>query len=649
MFENVLSKCKIGNVEIKNRFVMPAMGSMHGSPGGGVSDSLVAYFAARASGGFGLIMTEAAGVDPPGYLGQGQFNAASDDAIPGLKKLADGIHAEGAKVFLQLHHAGRWAMRRSPDEPAVSSSAIPWHLRDEVVRELTTEEVYEIIEKYGDAALRARKAGYDGVELHGAHGYLITQFTSPYINRRFDEFGGDIAGRSRFPCEIIKNIKQKCGDDFPVCVRIGGDEKVDGSMMVNETRVMAKLLEKAGADALNVSVGLLSAFGDKDLALASYRTPMGFNTYVTEELKQSIQIPLIAVGRLTDPSMLDAVIEDGMADFVGLGRGSLADPELPLKLYEGRINEIVPCIGCLTNCVDITSPRKEGKFPWGRCSLNPFSGNETLMAITPADKKKTVVIVGAGVAGLEAAWICAARGHKVIVLEKAAKQGGQAYIAGVPPSKQGFSLVIRYMTTMCKKHEVDIRFNTEATPEMILALNPDEVILSTGAIPIGLNIPNDGIEVVQATDLLAGKIVSGKKPLVIGGGLVGLETTDFLLTQMRSVTIVEMMNTVGEDFVLKNVMKEDFIKYLLDSGVKIMTSTKAMRFTKDGAICSTPDGEITLSGYDMVVLAVGSKSYNPLESELIGKVPGIHVIGDAKETRLIKDAVMEAAELAVGI
>ena len=649
MFESVLSKGKIGNVELKNRFVMPAMGSMHGSPGGGVSDSLIAYFAARARGGFGLIMTEAAGVDPPGYLGSGQFNAVSDDAIPGLKRLADGIHAEGAKIFLQLHHAGRWAARRSPDEPAVSSSAIPWHLKDEVVRELTTEEVCEIIEKYGDAALRARKAGYDGVELHGAHGYLITQFTSPYINRRFDEFGGDIAGRSRFPCEIIRNIKQKCGNDFPVSVRIGGDEKVDGSMKVNETRVMAKLLENAGADALNVSVGLLSAFGDKDLALASYRTPMGFNTYVSEEIKQSINIPLIAVGRLTDPSMLDAVIEDKMADFVGLGRGSLADPELPLKIYEGRVSEIVPCIGCLTNCVDISSPRKEGSIPVGRCSLNPFSGNELRMTITQAEKPKTVVIVGAGVAGLEAAWVCAARGHKAIVLEKAGKPGGQAYIASVPPSKQGFSLVIKYLITMCKKHEVEIRLNTEATSETILSLAPDAVILSTGAIPIDLNVPNDGIEVVQAADLLSGKLVSGKNPLVIGGGLVGLEVTDFLLTQMRSVTIVEMMNAVGEDFVLKYVMKEDFIKYLLDSGVNIMTSTKAIRFTKDGAVCSTPDGEITLSGYDMIVLAVGSKSYNPLENELSGKIPDIHVIGDAKETRLIKDAIFEAAELAVRI
>ena len=418
-------------------------------------------------------------------------------------------------------------------------------------------------------------------------------------------------------------------------------------MRINETRAMVKLLEKAGADALNISVGLLSAFGDQDLALASYRTPMGFNTYAAEEIRKSVEIPVIAVGRITDPAMADAVIEDGMADFVGLGRASIADPEFPNKVYEGRTDEISPCIGCLTSCVAMPTEDERRSSPKGKCSLNPFSGNEHFMKIEPAKMKKTVVIVGGGVCGLEAAWVSAARGHKVILFEKNGKPGGVAYTASVPPNKQGFALAIKYFLTMCKKHGVDIRLNTEATADMIVSLNPDAVILGTGATPIELQVENEGIAVAQATEVLNSEVLPGKNVLVVGGGLVGLETADFLLTQMRSVTVAEMLNNVGEDMAMNEVTKNAFIKSLRDGGVNIMTGTQVLRFTKDGAACSTPEGEITLSGYDMVILAVGSQPYNPLEKELLGKVPEVHVIGDAKEARRIQDAVAEGAELAI--
>jgi NADPH-dependent 2,4-dienoyl-CoA reductase/sulfur reductase-like enzyme len=267
------------------------------------------------------------------------------------------------------------------------------------------------------------------------------------------------------------------------------------------------------------------------------------------------------------------------------------------------------------------------------------------MKIEPADEKKTVVIVGGGVGGLEAAWVSAARGHKVILFEKNEKPGGQAYTASIPPNKQGFALAIKYYMTMCKKYGVDIRMNAEANADMIVSLNPDVVVLSTGAIPVEPQIPNDGIPVAQAVDVLNGEIIPGKNVLVAGGGLVGLETADFLLTQMSSVTVVEMLDDVGEDLITKDIL----LKTLRGGGVNIMTSTKIERFTKDGAICSTPKGETSVAGCDMVILAVGAQPYNPLEKELQGKVPEIHVIGDAKEARRIKDAVQEGAELAIGI
>jgi len=642
MFENVLSKGKIGNVELRNRFVMPAMGSGHSEIDGTIGSEAIAFYTARARGGFGLIITEYVGVDHFGMGARNQLRIYTDEYIPNLKTLADAIHAEGAKVFMQLHHGGKWADPHIFGQPTISSSAIPWHIRDVIPREPTTQEVYELIEKFGDAALRAMKAGYDGVELHGAHGYLIPQFMSTYTNRRIDEFGGDITGRSRFPIYIVNNIKQKCGEGFPVIMRLSGDEIANSGMRLNETRVMAKLLEKAGVDAFHISVGMPSAYGDSARSLASHSAPMGFNTYSAEEIKKSVKIPVIAVGRITDPVMADAVIEDGMADFVALGRASLADAELPRKVIEGRIDEITPCIGCMTRCP--TGPGPDGITPSGSCALNPFSGNEAEMKIEPARKSRKIVIVGGGVGGLEAAWVLAARGHSVILLEKSGKLGGQAYAASVPPNKQGFALAVKYYVTMCKKYGVDVRLNTEANADMIVSLVPDAVILSTGSTPTGLQVLNDGIMVAQAVELLNGAILPGKNILVVGGGPVGLETADFLLTQMSLITVVEMLDKVGGELSWRYTA---LIKSLRDAGVDIFTSTKVERFTKDGAVCSTPEGEVILSGYDMVILAVGSEPYNPLEKELDGRVAEIHVIGDAKEARLIQDAVKEGAELAI--
>ena len=642
MFENVLQKGKIGSVELRNRFVMPAMGSGQHGPKGLVGDKMIDYYVARARGGFGLIIQEFTGVDLTGQFYSDQLSIHSDDFIPGFKKLADAVHAEGAKIFMQLHHPGRIAESHVSGHPIVSSSAIAPPEHDETPREMTTQEVYDLIEKFGDAALRAKKAGYDGVELHGAHGYIIPQFMSAYVNKRTDEFGGDITSRASFPTCLIKNIKQKCGADFAVTMRFSADEKVEGAMKINEARVMAKLLEEAGADALHISVG---AYEGMVYALTSYYTPVGFNTYAAEEIRKSVKIPVITVGRIVDPAMADAVIEDGMADFVSLGRASIADPEFPKKVTEGRIDEICPCTGCMGRCLPGSDPLFV--FNGTTCSINPFSGRGTEIKIEPANKNKTIVVVGGGVGGLEAAWVSAARGHKVILLEKSGRLGGKVNTASIPPNNQGFARAVKYFITMCKKHGVDIHLNTEATADMIGSFKPDAVILCTGSSPAELQIPNDGVAVVQAVDILNGSVIPGKNVLVVGGGLVGLKTADFLLSRQRPVTVVEMQDKAGEEF--NHSARHFLFKTLRDGGVTIMTGTKAERFTKDGAVCSANGGEITLSGYDMVVLAVGSNPYNPLEAELTGKVPEVYVIGDAKEARRIPHAVWEAAELATVI
>lgn len=640
MFDRILQKGRIGSVELDNRLIMPAMGSSHGEADGKVGEELIEYYAARARGGFGLITTEFVCVDLVGKAMPGQLLVYSDEFIPGFKKLTDRIHAEGGKIFMQLQHSGRQTVSYFTGMQPVAPSPIPCPVNRELPREMTVDEIYQTIEKFGDAALRAKAAGFDGVEIHGAHGYLVAQFLSSYSNKRADEFGGDIAGRAKFAVELIKNIKDRCGKDFPLIFRISGDERVESGRKIEETAVIAKMLEKAGADAIHVSTGV---YASMPYMVAPANVPNGFNLDAAQAVKKEVTIPVIAVGRINDPVMAEEVIARGLADFVAMGRASLADPEFPKKVRENRTEEISPCVGCLTRCNGApgTDPNDHGVS----CMINPFTGHELTMKITKADNPKNIVVVGGGLGGLEVAWVSAARGHKVTLLEKSDKPGGQVVPGSVPPGKHELTRGIRYYVEMCKKYGVDMKLGTEADANKILSENPDEVILATGATPITPAIPNEGIPVVQAVDLLRGQVMSGQRVLIVGGGLVGLETAEYLLTQNRQATVVEMLDKAGEG--LHPSIQYFVFKALKEGGVDILTNTRVEKFTEDGAVCSAPSGEIKLSGYDMVVLAIGSKAYNPLEEDLKGKVKSIHLIGDAVKPRRIVDAVEEAARLAI--
>ena len=639
MFEYLLKPGRIGTCEIKNRFVMPSMGSGHSQAGGMINEETIEYYCERARGGFGLIVAEFSGVDVEGLCSIPQFRIYSDDYIPVYRKLADAIHAAGAKTFLQLHHAGRVGDSAVTGKQLVSSSRIPSPVAGEPIRSLKTEEVYTLIERFGDAAARAKAAGFDGVELHGGHGYMIAQFMSAYLNKRTDEFGGDILGRAQFPVGIVRNIKEKCGEDYPVMLKLAGDEMVEGAMHLNETRVFARLLEEAGLNALTVTVGLPFAFGDHAASLPSFRFPIGFNSYSAEEIRRSVSIPVITIGRIVDPAMADTIIRDGMADFVALGRASIADPHFPRKVAEGRPEEIVPCVGCMATC--ITGPGTPGTT----CAFNPFSGRESELKITPAEKKKRIVVAGGGLAGLEASWVLAARGHQVTLMEKEDELGGQARAASVPLHKQKIAQVIRYYITMCRKYGVDIRLRTEATAESILAVDPDAVILSTGARPCCPDVPNDGIETMQAVDILNGEVIPGRRCLVVGGNQIALETAEYLMTLHRKVTVAAEEDSVGGDIVTSDL----FMDGLEKGGVTIRTGTSVTRFTSDGAVCSGRDGGTVLSGFDTAVLAIGMQSWNPLEEQLRGRVAEMYVIGDAVRPGRMHDAVREAAETAAAL
>lgn len=640
MFKKVLSKGKIGGVKLENRFVMPPMGSNHGEPGGKVGDKLIEYYSARARGGFGLIIIEFVCVDPVGKAIPGQLMLDTDENIDGFKKLADRIHADGSKVFMQIHHAGRQTHSVITGTQPVAPSPIPCPVNKDLPKELTIDEIYQIIDRFADTAYRAKVAGYDGVEIHGAHGYLVGQFMSGYTNKRIDEFGGDLAGRMKFPIEIVKKIKEKCGKDFPISFRISGRERVDSGLDIQETVIISKALEKAGVDAIHVSTGV---YATMPYIIAPPHISNGYLLKDALAVKQAVDIPVIAVGRINDPVMAEEIIDKGIADFVSLGRAAIADAEFPNKVKENKIDEIAPCVGCLTRCQGIAGIDPEDKGV--SCMINPFTGHELTMKIKPTENPKNIVVVGGGVGGLETAWVAAARGHNVTLFEKSNKLGGVVNPGCIPPNKHELARALRYYVQMCKKHGVNIKLNTEVNEQTIIDLNADEVIIATGSVPATLSVENEGIQIVQAIDILGGNVLAGQKVLIVGGGLVGIETAEYLLSQGRAATVIEMTDNVGSDH--HPSIRYFINKTLQQGGVEVLTNTKVEKFTKDGAICSTTEGERVFSGYDMVALAVGANPYNPLEKKLKGKVKSLHIIGDAKQPRRIIDAVEEGARLAL--
>jgi len=559
------------------------------------------------------------------------------------KKLTDEVHKYGAKMSIQLHHAGRQTLSAFiGGQQIVAPSAIAHPLYGEVPRELTTEECWRIINDYGDAALRAKKAGFDAVEIHAGHGYLPAQFMSANSNRRIDEFGGDLEARTKFTVEIIRNIKKKCGDDYPTIIRISGEEHLEDGLSLEDNKLIASMLEAAGVDAINVSNGAAST-GHYIAGCMALRP--GFNLYTAEAIKSVVSIPVIAVGKLTEPYLIENALTTNKADFIAIGRGSIADPYLPEKMASDKLDEITPCISCCQKCLPVPGVVNELGMS---CLANPFVGREKEMEIKPAAVPKKIMVVGGGPAGLEFAWIAAKRGHSVTVYEKESRLGGQFALASVPPTKQPIAGLLKHYLSMGKMYGVTYKCGEEVTLEMIKAANPDAVVLATGGCPI---IPQiDGVtneNVVTALDILSGKKVAGKNVLIIGGGSVGVETADFLAENFRNVTIVEMRDEVAIDE--PNYPKIFLMERLRKYGVNILTGAMVTGILANGITYKKCDEELKMEGFDTIVLAVGIRSYNPLEESLKNLGFEVHVIGDALKVGDAADAILEGAQLGVKI
>ncbi|MBA7675344.1 NADH oxidase [subsurface metagenome] len=574
---------------------------------------------------------EAACVHPRGKVYANQLGINDDKFIPGMGELVQAIRKHGAKAAAQLYHGGRRAESEiSGTQPvAPSPLACPG---GEIPRELTIDEIKEIIASYAEAALRAKKAGFDGVEIHGAHGYLIDQFLSRWSNKRQDDYGGALQNRARFLIEVIEAVKDAVGEGYPVWCRINGKEYgVEGGTTLEEAKEIARMVQNAGVNAIHVS-----AYGPK--APTNLPSPTFVPAVIeelAEEIKKVVNVPIIAIGRIT-PEAGERIIEEGKADLVAIGKALLADPELANKAASDRLEDITPCIVCMKCMDDLSSP----DVPGVRCSVNAALGKEKEYAITPAKKSKKVLIVGGGPAGMEAARVAALRGHKVTLWEKESRLGGQLVQAAIPPYKDRVASLTKYLQTQLKKLNVNVELGKETTAAMIEEFKPEVVILATGVKHPIPDIPGlEKVRAVQAADVLEDKVDVGNRVAVIGGGLVGCETALFLALQSRRVTVLEVLPEMALGVATR--LRALFMERLLDEGVTLLLEIKCNEITPTGLVVTTKEGEKKTIEADTIVLAAGSLPNNKLYQDLKGKVPEVHCIGDCVEPRTIRDAIAE--------
>lgn len=619
-FPMMFSPVRIGTVTVPNRFVVPPMGNNFANTDGTLSDRSVAYYGARARGGFGLVTIESTVVYNEAKGGPRKPCLFSDDTVPSFKAAADECHKYGAKVSIQLQHAGPEGNSKLTGFPLKAASPIPAAEGREIPEAISKEELYRLIESYGDAARRAQQAGIDMVEVHCAHGYLVSTFISQRTNNRTDEFGGCFENRMRLAKLIIENIRTKTGGNLPILCRINASDEVPGGQTVQDAAAVAAYLEQeCGVDALHVTRAVHLA---DEFMWAPGVTHGGFNADLVSEIKRAVSVPVIAVGRFTEPQYAELLVKQGRADLIAFGRQSIADPELPAKARTGRLESLSPCIGCLLGCV----PNMFAGKPI-TCAVNPCVGRE--LDIKMAETAKNVVVVGGGPGGLYGAWACAARGHQVTLLEKSSELGGNFRIAAYPTGKGQISEAIRSMIVKCEQAGVELRVNAEATVESILALKPDAVILATGSNPLILKIPGLAeCGYVTAQDLLDGKAPMGKNVLVVGGGMVGCEAAEFLAERGHQVGVIEMKDVIAADVVPENrkFMFENFDRH----GVTLRPGAKVGQFYSDGVDYALADGTTgSMRGYDNIVLAMGSRANDPLSEALKGSVPQVFTVGEA--------------------
>jgi len=636
-FKKVLEAGFIKNVQIKNRISMAPAERGYSNMDGSVTQRYIDYLVERAKNGVGMITIESTYIDPMGRGRIYQLGLYDDKLIPGHKRLTDAVHRYGTKIAAELQHSGRQTTATVTGFQPVGPSAVPCiPSGGDLPRELTVDEVRELVHKFAEAARRSKQAGYDMVTIHGAHGYLINAFASPFSNKRTDQYGGTAEKRMRFPMEIYQAIRAVVGNDYPLGYRISADEFVDGGLTLDDTKLIVKKLEEAGLDFIDVSAAI---YESTPMICAPMDMPLGYLTYLAAAIKEVVKIPVIATGRINDMVLAESILENNQADFVHMVRAFHADPEILVKSQKGQMDDVCMCMGC-NKCVDLLL----AQLPVF-CTVNPAAGREREFEIKPAKVKKKVMVVGGGVAGMEVARIARIRGHDVTLFEKDGELGGQIRWASKPRYHQEFSQTARYRIHEVKRTGVKLELGKEVTLADVNAFKPDVVVVATGAVPFVPMIPGvDTSLVTTSFDILSGKSKIGKKSVVIGGRREGLTVAEFLAENGSEVTIVEVRDCLGSDlggvrqWVIRDRIKEN-------PAIAVRLKTTVERIEDSGVVLQSEGKIERITGIDSVVLAWDRAPVNQLADEIMadGKIAEIYRIGDAVLPRDASDAIYEGA------
>lgn len=638
-YEKLFTTGRLGPLTIKNRAVMSPMATDLADKDGIVTPRLIRYYQERAKGGIGMIINEYVGVDDVDSIPSiHNMRASRDYHISELEKLTDAVHLYDCKIVAQLHHGGATSNPAFTGRQNIAPSAVPIAEGRPVPREMTTEDIQRVEQKFIDAAVRCHKAGYDAIELHGAHGYLIAQFFSKYYNRRRDEYGGSVENRCRFVVEIMQGIREKLGK-YPIFLRMCGDEMtpVEGFLHLEDGLAIAKHLEACGLDAINISNGS-ARNGDANCEPYSYRP--GWKKHVAKAYKEALHIPVIATNTIKDPAFADSLLVEGVCDFVALGRSQLADPYFMKKAKEGRPDEIRQCIGCL-----YCRERVLGQALPIRCSVNACAAREDeLTDLVKNGDGQTVVVVGGGPAGMEAARVLALRQFHVVLIDDRPDLGGVLNVADKPLYKEQLTKLARSMKCQLERLGVQIYYNTKATVGRVRPLRPVGIVVACGAVPTKPAIPGiDQHHVVMAEEVLTGKAKAKGHIVIIGSGLTGLETAGTLLEGGADVTIVER-RSYTERGIFPAILNDELSRilphhppiYTGHQPVSVGDTTLVIKDVKTGVEKTIPA--------DTVILATGQKPRTDTITAFRHAFPQVRVVGDANDGGRIAMAIRQGYE-----
>lgn len=625
--KKLFSPLNIGPITIKNRFMMAPMENGLAAEGGVVNDRIIKFFEERAKNEVGIIITGSVGVSPEGRGLPTQLSVYEDRFIPGLKKLTDAIHNAGSLAGAQIYHAGRQASEAITGIQPVAPSAIPCEIVSNDPREMTKEEIVEMKDKFIQAARRSVEAGFDMIEVHFAHGYLLHSFLSPHSNKRDDEFGGSLENRMRFPIQTLKEIVEVCENKAAVTIRISADEYLEDGLKFDEVITICQEAVKVGAQAISLSAGSYDAV---EYTIQPMFIKQGFLVPFSKKLKEIVDVPVIVAARLNDADLMENIIENDDADMLAIGRGLIADEELVVKMKEEKIDDIRYCVACNQGCIDNVF---QGKGV--TCLVNARAGYEAERNIEKTEEPKKVVIIGAGPAGMEAARVASLRGHDVTVIEKEDMVGGKFTVLSTPPEKDTFLLYKEYLEGQMNKLNVKIVHETITGAADLEKYEPDTVIVATGGHQTTVPVKGaDLSHVVFAEEVLKGHSV-GEKVAVIGGGLVGTETAKYLAVNGKKVTIIEMMDSIGRG--VGPTFAGHMFEFLAKHNVAQLTNAKVKEIQEGKVVLEDRTIEA-----DTVIIAAGYAPNNDILDDIKAAYKDVQIIGDATQPRRIIDATEEA-------